>query len=267
MSIAALPLIARRNLVIGTRFGPPKEKASGGMSGVDVALAIANPLWFIGKRAVQAALSDGSKLKSPPLFADANELDGLAFPPGHPQEGVLYIANPVRPNTYIVAANFHRVALAEKVGELFRLLTALRSSEVSINVVKGEAKSGGAFIGALIPVDVPVKIKAKAGATQSTHHDLSYSARFDGRGAPCVPSDLQWFEHEAEWRALAEARLRGDLAEFRLGMRYTDDFGVNASLKVGVESIGVSLGGEFQTFKAEEWLLSGTFKTKPLLGW
>jgi len=175
--------------------------------------------------------------------------------------------NPVRPWAYIPFADFHRVALAEKVYELFRLLTALRAETVEIDISRGAAKTLGVKAGLTVPADIPVKLSAKGGGGSTSTHDVRVVAKFGGTGRPHVPDDLQWYHHEPDWRTLAEGRMRGDVQDVSLAFRYVDDFGINASMKAGIEGVGFSVGANWRDLEAEEWFIRGTFRSKPLFGW
>lgn len=87
------------------------------------------------------------------------------------------------------------------------------------------------------------------------------------RGAPRVPTGLQWFDHEPEWQALARGRAEHGLKEFRVVLRYTDTLGIAAELKAEIEGAGFSLGGNFEDFEEEAWVISGSFAKRGLIGW
>jgi hypothetical protein len=61
---------------------------------------------------------------------------------------------------------------------------------------------------------------------------------------------------------VANARLESGLRAFTIDVNYTDDFGINASLKAKIASVGLELGGTFTEYRETVWKLSGTFAEK-----
>jgi len=66
------------------------------------------------------------------------------------------------------------------------------------------------------------------------------------------------------WQEVAQARLESGLDAFTLDVRSTDDYGVDAELKVLVAKSGLEAGGSFVKHRSTTWTLQGTFA--PLRG-
>lgn len=265
-----VPVSERRFVAVVAQLGESDTKRDIGHIGPMVALGglFGGPIGAAAAGALGAVMSEKKSL--PPsvrrvLLADLDQ--GLRFPPGHPIVGMTYAANPRRPQFYIPVAELHRISLREKAAELFRLLAALRAREIAIQVDQGRVKSSGLQLSALIPAQLPVAVDLDASRTSKSGTSISYVAKFSGRGAPYVPSDLAWYDHEPEWQALAEARLAGEPVDIRLSFRFADDFGVNLNLVAGIEAFGLQVGGKYEEFEAEDWRLVGRFSGKPLFGW
>ncbi len=48
-------------------------------------------------------------------------------------------------------------------------------------------------------------------------------------------------------------------AKLQLAVRYEDDYGVNAGLKVSAQKAGLELGGTFQEHESTTWKINGRF--------
>ena len=66
-----------------------------------------------------------------------SEASTIIFPPGHPRDGVLYIAHSAKPDVYYTTAEFHRVTFEHKFSEAIRLLMYLGATEISVEHVRG----------------------------------------------------------------------------------------------------------------------------------
>jgi hypothetical protein len=64
---------------------------------------------------------------------------------------------------------------------------------------------------------------------------------------------------EPLWQEVANARLDSGLRAFTLEVNYTDDFGINASLKAKIAGVGLEIGGTFTEYRETVWKLGGTF--------
>lgn len=186
----------------------------------------------------------------------------LRFPPGHPRKNVVYVGHPVDAGSYIPAAEFHRFLFQHKVAEAQRLIRSLGAAEVRVIRVQGWDRSAAANLGLGLPqavagadVEVGVETDLKRSATQQ----ILVTMTLTPSGEPHVPNDLIWTPHEPLWEEVAAARTESGLKEFVIDVRSTDDFGVNAELKLLIQKAGLNAGGKFVEHEDTVWRLEGTF--------
>lgn len=182
----------------------------------------------------------------------------IAFPPGHPREGVLYIGHPATPNVYYTTADFHRVTFEHKFSEAIDLLMYLGATKIRVEHVRGWSKEFSAHLS--VPLgEADATVGAEAGTKQRTGTQLLYEASLAGTKEPKLPDLLVWYPHEPTWQSIAKGRLNFGLQNFSLNVAYEDDFGVNAGLKVSALKAGLELGGQFENHEATTWRVAGEF--------
>jgi hypothetical protein len=185
----------------------------------------------------------------------------IAFPPGHPRTGVLYIGHPALARAYYPMADFHRVVFEQKFCEAVELLMSLGATKIRVEHVAGWSKDFSARLS--IPLGVPSETIALEGKTTGVNRkSLLYEASLPGSDSPKVPDGLVWYAHERTWQTVAKGRIDFGLSDFSLNVTYEDDFGVNAGLKTTVAKAGLDLGGKFEDHQSTVWRLEGTFKVR-----
>lgn len=187
-----------------------------------------------------------------------SEASHLRLPPGHPRDGVLYIGHPGIPSIYYTTAQFHRLTFEHKFAEAIRLLMALGATELEVEHISGWSREFSAKLSVPLTA-VPVEVGASAGAKQGSDAHLLFRAELKGTQSPGLPSDLVWYPHEPMWQQLTEGRLQFGLKNFSLSVRYEDDFGVNAGLKVAATNAGLELGGNFEDHQSTVWQIVAKF--------
>lgn len=211
----------------------------------------------LGRAAVDAwgrARASGLRI----LQVSKTEAAQLLFPPGHPRDGVLYIAHPAKAGLYYAAADFHRVAFEHKVAEAMELLMSLGATRVTVRHVKGWSREFAASLSVpLAPAGDAVSAGAKVTANEG--RVILFEARLKGTTAPRLPGNLVWLPHEPTWQTIARGRLEYGLKDFSLSIIYQDDFGVHAGLKASVLKTGLDLGGKFEDHVATIWHMEGEF--------
>ncbi|KDB10487.1 hypothetical protein LIG30_4911 [Burkholderia sp. lig30] len=185
--------------------------------------------------------------------------NSLTFPPGHPREGVLYVAHPAAKGVYFTVASFHRLAFEHKFSEAIDLLMSLGATEIKVEHVRGWSRD---FAGNLsVPVQqttAGVELSGK----QSNASELLYEAHLPGNTEPKLPESLVWYPHEPTWQSMARGRIKFGLAEFSLTVNYEDDFGINAGFKINAGESGLDLGGSFEDHRTTTWKIHGKFLGK-----
>jgi hypothetical protein len=186
----------------------------------------------------------------------STEANGLIFPPGHPRDGVLYVAHPATDEIYFTVASFHRLAFEHKFSEAIDLLMHLGATEIKVKHVQGWSREFAAkMAGPLAGAEANVQASANGANTSS----LLYEAQLKGNTEPSLPDSLVWYQHEPTWQSIAKGRMKFGLKEFSLAVNYEDDFGINAGLKLNAGKSGLDLGGTFEDHQATTWQIQGKF--------
>ncbi|MDB6057192.1 MAG: hypothetical protein JWO95_1036, partial [Verrucomicrobiales bacterium] len=102
-------------------------------------------------------------------------------------------------------------------------------------------------------------VVAKAAVTSKASTHLLFTASLNPKKSPRMPKGIVWYSHEPTWQQIVKGRLEHGLKNFCLILRYEDDFGVNAGLKLAASKAGLELGGSFEDHQATVWKIQGTF--------
>lgn len=187
-----------------------------------------------------------------------SEATQLAFPPGHPRDGILYVGHPARPELYYAAADFHRFTFEHKVSEAINLLMHLGARHIRIERVTGWSREFAARL--TIPLSPTGDgIGGEAGTGRSTASSLLYEARLLGTATPRLPEQLVWYPHEPTWQSIARGRIDFGLREFSLNVGYEEDYGINGRFRMAAQEAGLDLGGRFEEHAATTWRIAGDF--------
>ena len=182
----------------------------------------------------------------------------IRFPPGHPQDDVVYVAHPLIAEVYYPLASFHRFLFEHKVTEAIRLLMSLGAKTMLVEHVDGWSREFAGNLSLPIP-----QLEGTAGLSaslkQKAESSMLFRATLKGLDNPSIPSDLLWFPHEPTWQQVAEGRIKYGLQEFSLIVSYTDDLGINADLTAKLAEMEFGIGGKFQRFKMTKWKIEGVF--------
>ena len=210
---------------------------------------------------IQAAIKAARDQKVNVLPVPRSESTVLQFPPGHPQDGVLYVCHPVVHEIYYPTAQFHRRTFEHKFSEAIKLLMALGATEIN---VEHQAGWGSEFSTNL---NMPAgrageQIGIAADGRSKKQHHLLFQTSSEGTSDPLVPDGLVWYPYEPTWQMVADARMQSSgLKCFSLSLQYDDDFGINADLEAKAGKAGFKLGGNFENHESTIWKIQGSFKT------
>jgi hypothetical protein len=138
-------------------------------------------------------------------------------------------------------------------------LMALGATELEVEHVRGWSDDFAASLAVPLPTAAPIEFGAKAEGRRTTASSALFRAKLAGSPHPAVPGDLVWLPHEPTWQQVADGRMKYGLREFQLTVRYDDDYGINAGLKVSAQNVGLELGGNFQEHEATAWKIQGDF--------
>ena len=218
---------------------------------VPMGLAVVNlaARWWL-KRTERATLSV--------LQITRSEARQVNLPAGHPLYDIVYVGNPAVQSTYYSLAEFHRQTFAHKFAEAMTLLASLGASSMRVEAVHGWGRDFAATL------DLKVPFRAAGGGFHPQAHTSGsraflYTAELKGSGDPRLPRGGNWYPYEPEWQSVADQRIRHDLREFTLHVRYEDDFLVSSDLAATVTKVGLKAGGSFQRHESTDWAITATF--------
>ncbi len=189
----------------------------------------------------------------------SSAISQLEFPPGHPITDHAYVGHPLVPTRYIPSAVFHSTLFEEKVNELVTLLASLGATRVRVMCHKGYRSLYGADAGIQTPIK-SVGIKAGIAGERNIQQSAVFEEHFRPTGDICIPDDLLWLGYEHSWQSLANRRIKYGTTKFQVSLRYEDDYGINANMRIGLEGIGFKLGGLFSNFESTLWEFDGEFE-------
>lgn len=259
-----LVLIEPEELRVLTRIAPKREEESLDRATLvpirSARMTIRHPRTSAATKKKARAYFDRlrmlKKLGLKVVYADLSEIEGLEFPPGHPQRDYLYMLHPTISSRYLVPAEFHHRVFEDKVAEAIRLASSLGAKKVRIHHVEGWKRGIGASA-----IQSESHVSIKVAGERSTTHDLLFEAEYTEVQEASLPDDLSWYHSEPMWQELANGRLRSGLKSFALDVSYKQDFGVNAELVDAVRKAGFNLGGEVTKHEATIWRLTVEFAT------
>lgn len=228
----------------------------------DVIKELAPILWggIVGHVAVEIAkqLKEAWKDDVPVVPVPTDWEEELSLPPGHPREGVLYVAHPADKYTYVQLADFHRFTFEHKFAEAIRILMNLGATTIRVEREHGWGRDFAGKLSVGIP-ESPMEGGGSAGSNRNQSADLLYKAELEGQGTPEFPQDLVWYPYEPTWQNIVQGRMDFGLKRFSMKVHYNDDYGINADLSVGAANAGFEMGGRFEKHESTVWSIEGTF--------
>jgi hypothetical protein len=156
--------------------------------------------------------------------------DKLKLPTGHPVLDHAYAIHPLDPLRYLPIGSFHATLFEEKRSQLLALLASLGAKTVTLQHRSGHGQGK------------PVSKET-----------------YSPKGAPSIPSNLAWLDHEPTWRELAERRTKSGLREATLQLEYKQDYGVSESLETALTGFGVKAGDHKARFEPTIWEVHAEF--------
>lgn len=247
---------ASQNLLIPTVVGAP---------GVAVPLVAAGVAGLVGAAlsfAVQQLRDTRERRENAPLpylVVTNGQARSLNFPFNHPRPNVVYVADPGIGGNYYPIADFHRLLFDAKVAEALRLLGSLAATQISVEYIKGFDRGAGIDLSVSPETGEVFNGGVGTSGTDKRRSGAKATMELFPTTAPRIPDDLRWFRSEPLWQEIARLRLESGLRTFDLDLSYTDDFGINASLKAKFAGAGFDLGGTFTEYRETQWRISGSF--------
>lgn len=256
----------RRPVEVSKGKGTPMLLIPTVVGGTGVAL----PLVAVGVASAAFALQQWRESRGRPkdtdlpyLLVTSSQAQRLNFPYDHPRKNVIYVADPGVGGNYYPIADFHRILFDAKVAEAVRLLSCLAATEFSVEYIKGFDRSASVNVSAFPPKGAGIDVGGTGKSTDNTKSEAKAAMKLFPTAPAHIPSDLRWFRSEPLWQEVARLRLESGLRTFNLDLSYTDDFGIDASLKAKFAEVGFGLGGTFTEYRETQWKISGTFAELP----
>jgi hypothetical protein len=170
----------------------------------------------------------------------------LRFPPGHPHEGFVYVADPVLPGVYYPAADFHRKVFERKFADAVHLLMGLGATDIEVVYREG---GGRDFAGKLDVATLLHRARSDTEKTAERASEILFFAHLDAND-PVVPEGLAWLDHEPSWQGVVNGRMDFRLRDFALTVSYRDSFRVDSDFEGKIRAVGFEAGGKIETFKS-----------------
>lgn len=158
----------------------------------------------------------------------------LGFPPGHPQERILYVRHPVDPRHYLPASSFHQRVFEHKLWEVVQILMWLGASHFQVMHVSGWADEFATSI--TLPAGFRPGVKGKRGREAR----VLFEGRLEGSDPPQLAPGSLWYDSAPSWQTIAYGRLNHGLTRFTMEVQYLDDFGVNPRLEFAQSACAAS---------------------------
>lgn len=158
------------------------------------------------------------------LVLTSNEIEslrnkGLIFPNGYPNEKVLYICHPYKPNEYLDAENYKDELFHDQVGELIEVLQCLGAKRIDFTDLKTaettekntsdyNAKIGGGIKG--VKGNIEGQFSEENSNYQKSKEEFFHHHEFPLKNEPYIPSYTIWYNHMSDWQRKARMRLNGE---------------------------------------------------------
>ena len=157
----------------------------------------------------------------------------------------VYSSHPKDPKYFIPLANFHNYLLHDKAAEFINLAISLGAKEVKLVDKKSHKSNVNVSAGITEPTSqVDINSNFNLNKNSDATFDLSIKAQI-ATAPPTLPDKLRWYKEEPLWVAMANARLRNWVTEFKVCFTYLQDFSINSNLVGKVSGIGLNIGGTF----------------------
>ena len=203
-------------------------------------------------------VKEANKLYNCTTAIGTSELALLNFPPGHPQDGGLYVGHPLEASAYYPFDSFHNLLFQHKFAEAIRLLMALGAKEIQIEHVEGWTEKEAGNITASLPMlfaEGGVSYKRKASNRETT----LFTAVLDNPASPHVPDGLLWYPYEPAWNAIANGCISHGMKAFALKVEHRESYGITTALAGAYKGIGIGGEYKFRSFRKTSWSLAGSF--------
>ena len=172
---------------------------------------------------------------------------------GMPQDNVLYICHPYKPNCYIPANEYQLELLRDELHEFCHIMECLGAKQISLsdthtnqheeshnnstNISGGgsyDGYSGSASVGKQTNDALDSMIQREL----SERHEFLCSKEYP----PCLPPDIVWYNHRQEWQRKVKSRLEGRLIKDKYTIATSDSETIIGAKKLAIEAEVNALG-------------------------
>lgn len=179
---------------------------------------------------------------------------------GVPQENVLYICHPYKPDCYIPANEYQLELLRDELHEFCHIMDYLGAKRISLSDShtnqQGEShedsidvKGGGSHNG--YSGSTHVGNQSSSSLDTMIHREFSEQRDFQCSKdmLPCIPADIVWYHHRQEWQLKVISRLEGRLIKDKFTIATSQSETIYGSKKMTVEAevnaVATSLNAAF----------------------
>lgn len=157
----------------------------------------------------------------------------------------IYSSHPKDSKYFIPLANFHNYLQQEKAAEFINLAISLGAKEVKLVDNKSQKKNVNVSAGITEPTGhADINSNFDLNRNSDATFDLSIKTQV-ATAPPTLPDKLIWYKEEPLWVAMANARLRNWVTEFKVCFTYLHDFSINSNLIAKASGVGLNVGGSF----------------------
>ncbi len=164
---------------------------------------------------------------------------------GLPQPNILYMANPVKKDTYLPYENAEEVLFQSKVREFEYLVGCLGATSIRFRSLKGKKvsserevdRSAGAEVDLIVGGGgVNVNWGSKENRNTSTSSELGRNQKLNPTKYPFIPEDLGWYNLVEEWRDFARQRLQNGLTHYHYIFKSSESSSLSTQKKLDISA-------------------------------
>ena len=190
-------------------------------------------------------------------------LKKLSCADGEFKVNVVYVAHPADSKYFIRLANFHSYLLQDKLAEFINLAGSLGAKEITLVDSKKQNLAGKGSISWNDSQSILNNIGLDIEANKDSQNTINVFTKSSiATALPIIPNKLKWYFQEPLWQAMALARTRYWVDEFRIRFTYLQDFSINSNLNSKIQFLGLNAGGKFNDIHQFEQELIVKFFTK-----
>lgn len=202
------------------------------------------------------SIFDKKKIESRAIPVQIRQTHSAIFPgEGLPQIGKVYVCNPIDTRRYYEINHFHEEMINHKIYEAEYFLRSLGATKIEItNVIDEENKQTA-------NVAYNNTVGGNANRNRNNSSRKSWTSTYSPTREPFVPDDLTWYDHDQQWKQIADSRLHSGIESFKFEVSINEDFGINSSLKIPLKNGQyITADTEFGGFKRSVFIIAAEFK-------